>query len=541
VAVPVLPGASEIVCGCGSASFTVWALWSWSRIRSSMTTPDGTETTGGVSVPPAAIVRVVSTCGLSDTPPEPEDPPPRFRVLPLGTSGGRLVLDVVVTAAPPLVAVPGGAAWLVAAVDVPVAVEVAGEEPVGPAELELDDEPPHAARATANARHAADAVSDGPSLIAPSIDTLGHAIMVAMTVALLTTYLSDYRLPLYRLLAQRHDLEVLCYGGGERYVPPWFTDLDAQLAAADFPARRLDGIGEALRLGRTYEAVIAPFAGGALLPAAYAGARLGRKPFVFWASIWHQPRSVTHALALPVTRHIFRHSDAVIAYGEHVRRFIAGVRGHDDDIFVAPQSVEPALFRRDVGADEVTAFRAEHTLSDGPLVLYAGRLVAEKGVEVLARAWPQVRADATLVVVGDGPLRAEMENLPHARVLGPLPRPRLPVAYATAEFALLPSIPTPRFKEPWGLVCNEAMEQGRPMIATTAVGAVAGGLVRNEDTGLTIPPNDPPALAGAINRLLTDAPLTARLGNAARAAVQPYTYEAMTDAFDRALTAAKAA
>ena len=52
-----------------------------------------------------------------------------------------------------------------------------------------------------------------------------------MAIAILTTYLSDYRLPLYRLLAQRHDIEVLCYGGGERYAPAWFADLDA-------PARR---------------------------------------------------------------------------------------------------------------------------------------------------------------------------------------------------------------------------------------------------------------------------------------------------------------
>jgi glycosyltransferase involved in cell wall biosynthesis len=359
-----------------------------------------------------------------------------------------------------------------------------------------------------------------------------------VTIALLTTYLSDYRLPLYRLLAQRLDIEVLCYGGGERYVPAWFTDLDAQLAAAEFPARRLNGMAEALRIGRDHDAVIAPFAGGALLPAAYAGARRYRKPFVLWASVWHQPRSVSHALALPVTRHIYRHADAVIAYGEHVRRFVAGIRGRDDDVFVAPQAVEPDLFRRHIGEDEVAAFRSEHDLGGGPLVLYAGRLVAEKGIEVLATAWPQVRGDATLVLVGDGPLSALAAGLPRSRSIGPLPRARLPVADRAAEFAVLPSIPTPRFKEPWGLVCNEAMEQARPVLATTAVGAVAGGLVRDGETGLVIAPGNAAELAASIDRLLTDAPLRARLGTAAREAVQPYTYEAMGEAFDRALAKA---
>jgi glycosyltransferase involved in cell wall biosynthesis len=360
---------------------------------------------------------------------------------------------------------------------------------------------------------------------------------VAVTIAILTTYLSDYRLPLYRLLAQRHDIEVLCYGGGERYAPAWFADLDAQLAAADFPARRLRGWGEALTLGRRYDAVIAPFAGGAMLPAAYAGAHRYGTPFVFWASIWHQPRSLAHAVALPVTRRIFRHSEAVLAYGEHVRRFVASIRGRDSDVFVAPQSVEPELFRRTVSGDEVAAFRAAHELGDGPLVLYAGRLVPEKGVEVIARAWPSVGGDATLVVVGDGPLAQRSAGLPRTRHLGPLPRPQLPAAYAACTFALLPSVPTARFKEPWGLVCNEAFEQGRPMIATTAVGAVAGGLVIDGETGLVIAPGDAPALARSIDLLLGDGALRERLGAAAHAAVQPYTYDAMADAFDQALGA----
>ena len=386
------------------------------------------------------------------------------------------------------------------------------------------------------------ATSNGGSLIAPSIDRSLPPSCVAVAIAILTTYLSDYRVPLYRLLARRHDIEVLCYGGGERYAPAWFADLDAQLAAADFPARRLGGLGEAVTLGRRYDAVIAPFAGGALLPAAYAGAHRYGRPFIFWASIWHQPRSAAHAVALPVTRRIFRHSEAVLAYGEHVRRFVASIRGRDSDVFVAPQSVEPELFRRTVSDEEVAAFRAAHGLGQGPLVLYAGRLVPEKGVEVIAQAWPEVSGDATLVVDRRRPARASASPpCPAPASLGPLPRPELPAAYAASAFALLPSIPTPRFKEPWGLVCNEAFEQARPMIATTAVGAAAGGLVRDRETGLVIAPNDPAALARSIYQLLADGALRERLGSRRpHQAVQPYTYEAMANAFDQALEAAGA-
>ena len=358
-----------------------------------------------------------------------------------------------------------------------------------------------------------------------------------MAIALITNYLTPYRVPLYRLLSERHDVEVLCYGGGARYVPSWFDDLDAQLAAADFPARRLEGAAEAFRIGADDQAVIAPFAGGMILPAAYAGARRYRRGFVLWASVWAQPRSLTHALGLPLTRHIYRHADAVIAYGEHVRRFVASIRGRDSDVFIAPQAVETELFARAVGGSELERFRARHDLGEGPLVVYVGRLVTEKGVAVLLEAWPELAGAANLVLIGEGPLAQRARLTPGVRVLGTVARAELPTAYAASAMAVLPSIPTPRFREPWGLVCNEAMLQSRPVIATSAVGAVAGGLVRHEQTGLVVPAADARALAVAIDRLLGDQALCDRLGRAARAAANEYTYEAMAEAFDRALRA----
>jgi glycosyltransferase involved in cell wall biosynthesis len=141
-------------------------------------------------------------------------------------------------------------------------------------------------------------------------------------------------------------------------------------------------------------------------------------------------------------------------------------------------------------------------------------------------------------VAGEGPLAGELDGVPGVRMLGALPRTELPVAYATAEFAVLPAIRTPRFVEPWGLVCNEAMDQGVPVLATDAVGAVAGGLVRDGETGVVVPAGDAGALAAAIGRLLGDPTAAARLGTAAREAMAPYNYDAMAEAFGRALAIA---
>src|SRR5207248_2094657 len=123
-------------------------------------------------------------------------------------------------------------------------------------------------------------------------------------------------------------------------------DLDDQLRRAPFPARRVRGLSEVVGLGRHYETIIAPFAGGAILPAAYLGARRRPRRFILWASVWAEPRSPGHRLARPLIHRIYRGADSVIAYGEHVRRFVATLRGRDSDVFVAPQSVEPELFAR---------------------------------------------------------------------------------------------------------------------------------------------------------------------------------------------------
>lgn len=358
-----------------------------------------------------------------------------------------------------------------------------------------------------------------------------------MAIALVTNVLTPYRVPLYELLAERYGVEVLCFGAGASYVPAWFGDLDGQLAAARFPTGRLDGARAALALGGRYEAAIASVAGGAVLPATYLGMRARRKPFVLWASVWAHPRGgLKSVLAFPLVRHVYRHADAVVTYGPHVTRYVARHRGRDD-ILVAPQSVRAELFGRAVAEREIAAWRAEAGLPDGPLVLFVGRLVEEKGVRELLASWREVHG-ATLVAIGDGPLAEEVRATPGARLLGPLAREQLPAAYAAAALVVVPSIPTRRFLEPWGLVCNEALHQATAVIATSAVGAVAGGLVRDGETGLVVAPGDPAALAAAIEQLLADAPLRTRLGEAGRTALAGHTYAAMADAFGAALARA---
>jgi glycosyltransferase involved in cell wall biosynthesis len=107
--------------------------------------------------------------------------------------------------------------------------------------------------------------------------------------------------------------------------------------------------------------------------------------------------------------------------------------------------------------------------------------------------------------------------------------------YGAAHVLVVPSIPTRTFREPWGLVVNEAMNRGLPVIVSDAVGAAAGGLVRDGRNGLVVPAGDSAALAGAIRALAAAPQRRTRMGEAGAGDVRGYSHDAWADGFSRAL------
>ena len=195
-----------------------------------------------------------------------------------------------------------------------------------------------------------------------------------MAIALLTTYLAGYRIPLYQRLAERYGVEVLCFGGGERYVPAWFADLDAPARDAPVPgaAPRTDRVRRSSS-PRSYDAVIAPFAGGAILPAAYAGARLRRRPFVLWASVWAAAAvgrapggAARDAAHLPARRRCDRLRRA--------RAAGSSPRSADATTTCSwrPNRSSPSCSPAPSPPPRSTSSGAEHSLPDTPIALYVG-------------------------------------------------------------------------------------------------------------------------------------------------------------------------
>jgi glycosyltransferase involved in cell wall biosynthesis len=294
-----------------------------------------------------------------------------------------------------------------------------------------------------------------------------------------------------------------------------------------------------------YRAVICGLGGRIALPGSYIAARARHIPFVLWASLWGHPRTAAHALSYLPLVHIYRYADAVATYGPHVSAYVSGRRGTNRNVFEAPQAVSTQEFGQRIPPElrRHARMHAGAPPDGGFLALFAGRLVKEKGVGVLLDAWR--RADlgggAVLALAGDGPLRGEAARLgKDVQALGFVPRDHLPSLYAAADVLVLPSIRTETFLEPWGLVVNEAMLQGTPVIASDAVGAARGGLVVDGRNGLIAPAGDAAALAARLGSLARNAQLREALGAAARQDVSRFTYAAWVAGMRRALDAAEA-
>lgn len=155
-------------------------------------------------------------------------------------------------------------------------------------------------------------------------------------------------------------------------------------------------------------------------------------------------------------------------------------------------------------------------LSGPPTVAFAGRLVVEKGADVLLRAFAAVVGqvpDAHLLLAGDGPERGRLGQLAdrvpgHVTWLGHLPPAELERRCDAAWVQAVPG----RWDEPFGNVATEAMMRGTAVVASDLGGPAE--VVREGVTGLLVPPGDAAALAGALVRLLTDRGLAERLGAA---------------------------
>ncbi len=218
-------------------------------------------------------------------------------------------------------------------------------------------------------------------------------------------------------------------------------------------------------------------------------------------------RAAKTALLSPLVRG----AGALLVIGEENRRFYRSLGASEDQLFDAPYSVDNGHFAR--LADDARTSGAAAALrarlgaaSEDVVVLFVGKLLARKRpgdvVEALARLGASGRRTVA-AFVGEGELRPDVEAAiertgVRAHLAGFINQSELPAWYAASDLFVLPSD-----KETWGLVVNEAMSAGLPVVASDRVGCTSD-LIAGRGTGAVHRAGDVGSLADALAPLVSD-------------------------------------
>lgn len=226
----------------------------------------------------------------------------------------------------------------------------------------------------------------------------------------------------------------------------------------------------------------------------------------------------------------FRYVAGCLAIGSANRDYYRSLGVPEEKIFDVPYTVDNDRFiaAAKLTVEERRQVRAEYGLpQDRPVVLYASKLTRRKHPDDVVEAMAHLRDEgiqATLFLVGTGEMEAEL----HARVAvlglnnvvfgGFVNQSALPRVYAASDVFVLPAE-----NEPWGLIVNEVMCAGLPVIVAEEVGCVPD-LVRDGVNGKHMRAGDVSSLTAALRELLADADRRHAMGRASSAIIRRWSY-----------------
>ena len=362
-------------------------------------------------------------------------------------------------------------------------------------------------------------------------------------IVIITEIIAPYRIPVFNALA-RHDgidLHVIFLSETDSTQRQWLVYKDEiRFSYQVLPFWRQRSGRHSLLLNWGAEAALRRalpdfiICGGYNYGASWQSmfwARRNRVPFGLWAESTARDFRGGHALIEFLKTRFLRRCAAFVVPGKSSAEYLRNYGVPEEIIFTAPNAVDAHLFAR--GAETIRRDPARHRRALGLPIrffLFAGRLVPEKGIFDLLRAYealaPEVRNEIGMVFVGDGAAHSELLQRAAAirpgsiHLAGFAQREQLAAYYALAEALVFPT-----HTDAWGLVVNEAMACGLPVISSAAAGCVAD-LVESGWNGRVVSAGNVGQLASAMDELARDAALRSLMGQRSRERIRQYSPDA---------------
>jgi len=348
-------------------------------------------------------------------------------------------------------------------------------------------------------------------------------------LVILTEIISPYRTPLFNALARQPevDLHVIFLAETDPSLRQWQVykqEIRFSYEVLRSWRKRIGRYNSLLNfgLGRALNTA-APDAivfGGYNYVASWQAlfwARARGVPFFLWSESNLPDVRRGYALVEMLKDEFLRQCSGFAVAGRSAREYLRAHKVREDLIFSAPDAVDNDLFAAGAADSRrnALALRAELGLP-GRYFLFVGRIVPEKGVFDLLAAYAKLderrRQQIGLVYVGDGAFRRQLEERAASispgmiRCAGFVQRNPLATYYALAEMLILPT-----YSDPWGLVVNEAMACGLPVLVSRVAGCAAD-LVMDNWNGFLISPGDVSAMSAAMGSIADNAQLCTSMG-----------------------------
>lgn len=374
---------------------------------------------------------------------------------------------------------------------------------------------------------------------------------MAMRLALCLSHPIQYKVPLMRRLASEPNVDLIVYFYSDTGLVQRKDHYHGTAVAWDIPLldgyhyeilpnywpierRSIAGLGPYLNFSLlfkivNYDAVIIH---SYVYPSdwmAWLTAKLFRVPVVFYGDLYpRKEKGFKSWLRKGLAALMLSGCDAYLAIGSVAKSmYLSEYRCPKEKIFLAPYAVDNDFFIME--AKRWGQIRKELKLTLGILpdqlvVLCVAGMVPKKRQHDLIEAMTNLDVSAKLVLVGHGPLLKEITSLcqrrlPGTIIAGFVNQSELSRYYAVADVFVLPSL----FEE-FGLVVNEAMCFGLPIIASETV-AASVDLIEDGENGYTFPPRDVEALTNRLNLLLCDEELRHKFGRRSRAIISNWNYD----------------
>jgi len=359
-------------------------------------------------------------------------------------------------------------------------------------------------------------------------------------MVLITELIAPYRIPVFNALARRKEVElhVIFLSRTDASQRQWRVyEEEIKFSYEVLPCwRRRVGKFNVL-LNRGMAESLRKFApdvvicGGYNYVSSWQALRWAKRhsvPFVLWSESTGNDSRNKHAPMEFLKSKFVGSCDGFVVPGQSARDYLLSLGVKSEDVSIAPNAVDTALFAS-AGAvvrQNAAQLRAQLALPER-YFLFVGRLVAEKGVFDLLdgyeRMSPALRASVGLVFAGEGSMRAELES--RARDIHPgrvhfagfVHRDELAAYYALAECFVFPTR-----TDPWGLVVNEAMACGLPVICTGVAGCAADLVQEN---GRLVSPANADELASAMKDIAINSDIRERMAGESRQAIQAHSPE----------------